>query len=393
MKGISLKSLRSKIILGFIIPILLICLSSLILYQSIKLSLDNADWVRHTQEVIAEASVLEKLMIDMETGLRGFLLMKREHFLEPYFEGKGRWYVEIEALKKLVSDNPHQVEKAEEIETFANNWIELHAKPEIERVRTQVLNKGVTFDAQNVNEEVGKKRMDEIREKIGAFIQKEEHLMEMRTAKANKTAGYLIVLSAFGLPLITIVGVFITVSILFRSILVPIKRLVLVTKQVEGGSLDVSIEHYAKDEIGELANAFNQMIRSIKQYHKSLEVNNRELSETQEKLEHKLQELEQLSNYKSQFLANMSHELRTPLNGIIGMLRLMQNNNRPERQAQYIDIASKSSQSLLDMINDVLDISRSESGKLVVESIEFEVQSLIRGFLRLHRTQISRKRC
>jgi len=80
---------------------------------------------------------------------------------------------------------------------------------------------------------------------------------------------------------------------------------------------------------------------------------------------------EQATQHKSQFLANMSHEIRTPLNAIIGFISLLRENETDETKLKYLDIIMNSSDSLLQLINDILDVSKIESGKLEIEPHNF----------------------
>jgi signal transduction histidine kinase/CheY-like chemotaxis protein/HPt (histidine-containing phosphotransfer) domain-containing protein len=84
-----------------------------------------------------------------------------------------------------------------------------------------------------------------------------------------------------------------------------------------------------------------------------------------------------LAEVKSEFLANMSHELRTPLNGVLGMITLLQNTNMSAKQNKLVHTALNSGELLLALINDVLDLSKLENNKLVLESIPFQPTQLV----------------
>jgi CheY-like chemotaxis protein len=114
-------------------------------------------------------------------------------------------------------------------------------------------------------------------------------------------------------------------------------------------------------------------IEFFKQKH-TLELTTRKLENT----------IDELNNAKSSFLANMSHEIRTPLNGIIGMadLALMDEQNS-EIQTERLKDIKQSGESLLDIINEILDISKIEAEKLMLEKIEFSMRDLIEKIIRL----------
>src|SRR5258708_11546571 len=96
-----------------------------------------------------------------------------------------------------------------------------------------------------------------------------------------------------------------------------------------------------------------------------------------ERLQREKEAAEAASQAKSSFLARMSHEVRTPLNGVIGMLELLAGTSLDARQERYVKIARSSADLLLGQINDVLDLSKIEAGKLELEQIPFDLPLLM----------------
>ena len=86
---------------------------------------------------------------------------------------------------------------------------------------------------------------------------------------------------------------------------------------------------------------------------------------------------ENASRIKSSFLANMSHEIRTPMNAVIGMTELLQHEQLSKRQRDYVDSINSSAHSLLSLINDILDLSKIESGKLTLNPVNYEFYTLL----------------
>jgi signal transduction histidine kinase/CheY-like chemotaxis protein/HPt (histidine-containing phosphotransfer) domain-containing protein len=176
-----------------------------------------------------------------------------------------------------------------------------------------------------------------------------------------------------GIMLISFVGV--TYALYFiarrlqRIISEPISSLVETIHTVsKTDNYSVRAQKHHDDELGVLIDGFNSMLAQIQDRDTRLEAAIEELS-----LSNKIAET--ANNAKSQFLANMSHEIRTPMNGVIGMLELLLYHELPPKLHHYAMQAHKSAFRLLALINDILDISKIESGKLEFESKDFNLIS------------------
>lgn len=183
--------------------------------------------------------------------------------------------------------------------------------------------------------------------------------------------------------------------LLKRRVIQPLKQLTAIAQRVSTGSMTAEqvgafdapqIVKVAQrgDEPGQLARTFQDMAHEVSARERNL---SQAVEQRTAQLAESMKEAEKANQAKSQFLANMSHELRTPLNAILGFTQLMlrsrtdsagvSNTLNPQTQERYLDTISRSSEHLLALINNVLEMSKIEAGRITFQATNFDLYALL----------------
>lgn len=180
--------------------------------------IESNQWVAHTYKVKADLRNLEKILVDAETGQRGYLLTQKEEFLQPYYGAIKEFGTAFEAIRKLVQDNPIQVERLERLRTLVQSKIE-----NMEKTITLSRNRQPAQAVAIVASGQGKQMMDEIRQALAKMIEVEAELLEVRKTSADQAAKASTIVTLGGI-LATICFGLLVLWLIAREIIRPINQ-------------------------------------------------------------------------------------------------------------------------------------------------------------------------
>ncbi len=171
---------KPKVLAGIAVPLVLLVLLGGVSLLSINRISATASWVNHTYDVLASANRIVASAVDMETGMRGYLLAGKEEFLAPYNAGEKATYAQIKALQETVSDNPAQVSRLSEVQTVLREWQANVTEPTIRLRRDIGDSKTMNDVAAVIGQAKGKVFFDKFRGQIATFIEREQALLNKR---------------------------------------------------------------------------------------------------------------------------------------------------------------------------------------------------------------------
>ncbi len=165
--------------------------------------------------------------------------------------------------------------------------------------------------------------------------------------------------------------------LILRRVTEPLSELAAVMRRARAGKGKVRANIHGAHDIVAMGVTFNSMMEALEKHETELKVARDAALE--------------LASVKSEFAANVSHELRTPLNGVLGMLELLREMGLTARQREYVEVAHNSGESLLALIDGILDFSRIDAGKLKLEPVDFVLPDVLEDVVQLLATQAQSK--
>jgi signal transduction histidine kinase len=339
-----------------------------ILIQAVASLNDATDREAHAKDVTAATLRLEKLVLDLETGVRGFIITGNESVLRPWNEARAELDGQIEAVQRLAATNPDQRGRANALATEIRAYVEEYALPIVDIART---NPPAAQDF--VARAEGQRRANDIRDRFTRFLAAENALAATSAASASRQADRAIALATMGLiGSALLIGLF--ALYLVRSTARPVRSVATAASRLAEGDFSVRLEKGGPGEVGELTTAFNRMAEELERRGAELQAQNAKLRESE--------------RLKSELVSIVSHELRTPLASVLGFTSLLLTRDiSSEDQRRYLEIIDSQGRRLSSLLNDFLDVEMLEEGRLELARELVDMGKLVDEQVELFRGQ------
>ena len=249
----------TKIGAGFGLVLVIFVIVGAVSYRSTTQLIEASEWRQHTYEVLGRLAEMESLALDMQNGVRGYVITGEERYLEPYQAALGSTDKVIREIRKLTDDNPRQQRRLDALEPLVKTRLDL-ARETVDATRT----KGPEAGVQLVKTGKGRAFTNEIRGVIEQMNSEEQSLLQQRSEAAQSDADNAkrtIVLGTLAaLALGMLAGFTLT-----RAIARPLQDLTAVAERITLGDLSVKVSaSTASDEVGVLARTFERMTQSLR---------------------------------------------------------------------------------------------------------------------------------
>ena len=322
-------SIEKKTGAGLAVAALILLLIAGLLYRNGRGFIEASEWVSHTHEVLAELEATLSAVADAQTAARGYVITGQEVSLEPYQAAVSGIRSHLDQIKSLTADNRRQQRRIARLESAVSR--RLDSLKEIIDLRKQ---EGFEAARELLTKGIGATPMNEVQAVISEMKQEEEDLLKNRTLDSQLSTRK---------TTLTFSCVIFLEFLLLGLVYYLLRRDIAERKRTEQATLRL----------------------------------NTQLTATNQQLEGRNREVERATQLKSKFLASMSHELRTPLNAIVGFSDLLAEGTPGQlngKQKRFVNHIKQGSAHLLQLINDILDLSKIEAGQLELRFEDFSAK-------------------
>ena len=338
---------------------LLIAIGFAILFLATSSLQDATSRERRSKDVTVATLALEKNVLDLDAGVRGFVVSGKPRLLAPWNRAGRELPTRIRVLQRLVRDDPAETRRVRGIVALVRAYQSDYAEPTIALARTFPAVVRTPLVASE-----GERRVDAIRKRFDALVSVETRRAAASAASARHQTRRAIAVALVGFGastfLILLFGVY-----LARAVARPVREVAGGATRLAAGDLSARMTGSGPGEVGALMAAFNTMATSLEQ--------------NRAELESQYERVRRSDQLKSELVSMVAHEFRTPLTSILGFTNVMRKRTLSEEQrAQYLAIVEEQARRLSALIDDFLDVQRIEDGRLELKHELVDVGKLLR---------------
>ena len=225
---------------------------------------DSSQLTRDAQRELSTADDLEKLVLDLETGVRGYVITGEERFLDPWNSARADFGATAGSLERTVGDDPTQISEIDKVVRAVDSYIRDYATPLVSRVR-----RGDPSASSIAVTAEGKARMDRIRAQFTGLRARERALVAARQDSAESASRRAITLAIVGFGASVLIVLLFT-GYLARVLVAPLHRVAVMAGRLASGDLTARMPETGVAEIGELEHSFNAMAGSLERSQRDL---------------------------------------------------------------------------------------------------------------------------
>jgi signal transduction histidine kinase len=352
-------SLTSRVILACIGLAANVALVFVVLVVTVSDLSDAASREARAKDVVTDLVTLQKLVVDLDTGARGYAVTHDRQFLDRWTRARSLLPATLDQFVRETGDDPGRRQAAEQLAGNIRNYVTEFSKPIVDIARDDPeAARGVLAVKEN------RLRTEGINSSLERFLALERVRASRTADSAEDEAKRAIALGLGGIVasvlMILLIGAYLT-----RAIARPVQQVAFEANRIARGELTVELDERGPGEIGMLKRAFLAMAADLAERRRALEEQNQRLRESE--------------RLKSELVSIVSHEIRTPLASILGFTSvLLQRDVTPEDRRRFLEIIGTEARRLTALLDEFLDVQRLEGGPLELALSDVDVSALVR---------------